>query len=119
MACRAIEHYHSRREQSSLDCGTADPAGGWCIPADLYHFADSADRWAGTPAVTIEENPRFIKVMDLASIEDFNLSSEEIDSIKWFVSHNWRLIEKLGSTTDPAQDDFVDASDFARRAILP
>ena len=70
-------------------------------------------------AITIEENPRFIKVMDLATIEDFNLSDEEIDSIKWFVSHNWCLIQKLGSTTDPDQDDFVDAFDFCQRAILP
>ena len=70
-------------------------------------------------AVTIEEAPRFIKVMDLATIEDLNLSDEEINSIKSFISHNWSLIQKLGNTTDPAQDDFVDAFDFCRRAILP
>ena len=70
-------------------------------------------------AVTIEENPRFIKVMDLASIGDFNLSDEEIASIKSFVGHNWRLIQKLGSTTDPTQEDFVDAGDFCHLAILP
>ena len=122
--------------------GTLGPDGAigrTCNVNFLFDDEDAFMRWEGekiallrkrpfTPdktweeqhtAVTIEENPRFIKVMDLASIEDFNLSSEEIDSIKWFVSHNWRLIEKLGSTTDPAQDDFVDASDFAQRAILP
>ena len=68
-------------------------------------------------AITIEENPEFVSVMDLADISSFNLTEAEKRDIKEFISRNWKLIIALGTTTDPNEEGFVDSSDFYKRMI--
>ena len=66
-------------------------------------------------AVTIEENPEFIQILDLSDISTFNLSQKEKDDIKKFISWNWRLIRRLGTTTDPEKSGFNDSVDWEVR----
>lgn len=68
-------------------------------------------------AITVEENPRFVSFLGMASIDDFGLTAAEKASIQQFVRWNWRLIRELGTTTDPDSAGFVDAGDFHRRYI--
>ena len=69
-------------------------------------------------AVTVEEHPRFIQIMGLASIDDFGVSDDEKGAILQFISWNWHLIRVLGLTTAPNKAGFVDATDFAFRRIM-
>ena len=69
-------------------------------------------------AVTVEENPQFVHVLDLADISTFSLTEKEKNDIKTFIRLNWRLIRQLGTADNPESPDFIDAFDFSLRRFV-
>ncbi|WP_315450489.1 hypothetical protein [uncultured Treponema sp.] len=69
-------------------------------------------------AVTVEENPQFVHVLDLADISTFSLTEKEKNDIKTFIRLNWRLIRQLGTADNPESSDFIDAFDFSLRRFV-
>ena len=69
-------------------------------------------------AVTVEENPQFVHVLDLADISTFSLTEKEKSDIKSFIRWNRRLILQLGMTDNPEASDFIDAFDFSLRLFV-
>ena len=69
-------------------------------------------------AITVEENPQFVHVSDLADISTFNLTEKEKSDIQSFIRWNRRLILQLGITDNPEASDFIDAFDFSLRLFI-